>query len=286
MKHALLVSVCLLIVSCIPSEATAQVKQAARSVRVTGLTKRPPPAPAPAVVVAPVPAPAPPRPAEPVAPARLRAGFNGEHIVQSKYWNPIEMSFHLLPTLSWNTGSGSGAYYLYESPAARPQFNIGANVDFYFFRNRYAFGTGVWYTVKSAGFVHKTVLPDGNVVNTGTSSFNVQYLQIPLTVKLMSDGLFKSGRAFVQYGVLVDFKLAENARDRPSNVLYRRDGNTDQFSPADFSLLLSMGYMHRISRTNEIMMTLQYQRGLVNVASNDNLRSVSNMLGLGAGMSF
>ena len=30
----------------------------------------------------------------------------------------------------------------------------------------------------------------------------------------MSDSLFKTGWAFVQYGVPVDFKLAENARDR------------------------------------------------------------------------
>ena len=72
----------------------------------------------------------------------------------------------------------------------------------------------------------------------------------------MSDGLFKTGRAFVQYGVPVDFKLAENARDRFSNLLYRRNGNADQFSPADFNLLLSLGYMHRIGRTNRLIITL------------------------------
>lgn len=288
MNYVCFISFCLLVVSCYSVEVYGQATKPTRQARVTKRIKLPPPAPVVAVVPSPQPIVPKPVQAEQPNTVRLRpgGGFGNGSGGRSKYWNPVEMSFHLLPTLSWNTASGSGTYYLYDSPGARPQFSIGANVDLYFFRNRYAFATGIWYTVKNAGFVHRTQLQDGAVVNAGTSSFNVQYLQIPLTVKLMSDGLFKTGRAFVQYGVLVDFKLAENARDRTTNVLYRRDGNIDQFSPADFSLLLSMGYMHRISRTNEIIMTLHYQRGLVNVASNDNLFSVSNMIGLGAGMSF
>lgn len=193
----------------------------------------------------------------------------------------IDVSFHLLPTLTWNTVSGSGTFSSYDSPGASLRFTAGPSADFYVSRNRYALSTGVWYTVKSAGFIHPVSEAGG-----GLSTYNLQYLQLPLTMKLVSDNLIRTGRTFVQYGVVVDMKLAEKALDKPRNVLYQRAGEQEQFSASDLGLLLAVGYQRRISLTNSLIISLQCQRGLTDVARTQSLTSKNNLLALGAGLSF
>lgn len=193
----------------------------------------------------------------------------------------IDISFQLLPTLTWNTVSGSGTFSNYDSPGASLRFTAGPSADFYFARNRYALSTGVWYTVKSAGFIHPVSEAGG-----GLSTYNLQYLQLPLTMKLVSDNLIRTGRTFVQYGVVVDMKLAEKALDKQRNVLYQRAGEQEQFSASDVGLLLAIGYQRRISLTNSLIVSLQGQRGLTDVAKAPSLTSTNTLLALGAGLSF
>jgi len=201
-------------------------------------------------------------------------------------WHPVEISFQLLTSMSWNSASGSGSAAFTDNFGSGLRTTVGPNIDFYFFRDRYAFGTGLWYTIKRMGYSH----PPDRITNPGTlvktSAFNMQYLQVPLTMKLMSNTLFRTGRAYVQYGGIMDFKLAETAIDYQNNYLRQRDGNIDQFSSAGLSLLLAVGYMHRMSRTNDLIMTMQYQRSLTNNAVPDNLWAISQHFAFGIGLSF
>lgn len=201
-------------------------------------------------------------------------------------WHPVEISFQLLTSMSWNSASGSGSAAFTDSFGSGLRTTVGPNIDFYFFRDRYAFGTGLWYTIKRMGYSH----PPDRITNPATivktSAFNLQYLQVPLTMKLMSNTLFRTGRAYVQYGGTIDFKLAETAIDYQNNFLRQRDGNIDQFSSAGLSLLLAVGYMHRMSRTNDLIMTMQYQRSLTNNAVPDNMWAIGQHFAFGIGLSF
>jgi hypothetical protein len=220
--------------------------------------------------------------------ANAKAEDEYQREVQSRFvnWHPVEMSFHLLTTASWNSAAGDGTAAYTSDFGGGMRTSLGPNIDLYFFRDRYAFGTGLWYTIKRMGYSQP---PDRIVSSTTpnrTSAFNLQYLQIPLTMKLMSNTLFRTGRSFIQYGVTMDFKIAETPLDLQNNYLYQRDGNVDQFTSAGLGLLLGVGYMHRMSRTNDLILTVQYQRGLTNSSIPENLWAIGQHLGFGIGLSF
>lgn len=188
--------------------------------------------------------------------------------------------------MSWNSVSGSGAAAFTRNLGAGLRLSTGPNIDLYFFRNRYAFGTGLWYTLKRMGYSHPPDRFASTPRQSRTSAFNLQYLPFPLTLKLFSNNMFPTGRAFIQYGGTLDIKLYEAPIDYANNYLYQRDGNVDQFTSAGLSLLLAVGYMHRLKGPNDLIMTLQYQRGLTNTAIPANLWTVSQHFGFGLGMSF
>lgn len=194
--------------------------------------------------------------------------------------NRVELSFHLLPTLTWNSVVGSGTSARFDSPGASLQYSVGPSVDIYVMQNRYALSTGLWYTAKNVGFVHPA--SDGG----GLSTYNLQYIQLPVTMKLMSDNLIKTGRTYVQYGVIVDVKVAERALDKTRNVFYQRNSSRNQFTPTDFGLMLAVGYERQISATNSLLVSLQYQRSVINTTTLPELSSKTNLLALGAGLSF
>lgn len=206
--------------------------------------------------------------------------------VKVRRFHPPEMSFQWLASMSWNSASGSGSAALTDNFGSGLRTTVGPNMDLYFFQDRYAFGTGVWYTVKRMGYSH----PPDRFTNPGTtvrtSAFTLQYLQVPLTMKLISNTLFRTGRSFIQYGGVLDFKLDESAIDYQNNYIYQRDGNLDQFTSAGLSMLLALGYMHRIKPTNDLIMTVQYQRSLTNNAIPANIWSVSQHFAFGLGLSF
>lgn len=206
--------------------------------------------------------------------------------VEVRRFHPPEMSFQWLAAMSWNSASGSGAAALTNSFGSGLRTTVGPNMDLYFFRDRYAFGTGLWYTVKRIGYSHPPDRFSSPGTTVRTSAFNLQYLQIPLTMKLISNTLFPTGRSFIQYGGVMDFKLAENAIDYQNNYIYQRDGNVQQFTSAGLSMLLAVGYMHRVGATNDLIMTMQYQRSLTNIAIPSNMWSVSQHFAFGFGLSF
>jgi hypothetical protein len=73
---------------------------------------------------------------------------------------------------------------------------VGPVADFYF-AQKYAFSTGLWYTVKGVSyniynsfydtdvFVQKPLTKDE--IKANAAEFNLQYLQIPVSLKIFSD---------------------------------------------------------------------------------------------------
>lgn len=217
-------------------------------------------------------------------PAKSEEAAKPEAQPQLSRRNMVEMSFQLLTTASWNSASGWGAAALTDDFGGGLRTTVGPNIDCYFFRDRYAFGTGLWYTIRRMGYSQRA--DRSPTASIQTAAFNLQCLQVPLTMKLVSNTLFRTGRSFIQYGGTIDFKLAETAIDYPNNYLRQRDGNIDQFTAAGLSLLLAAGYMHRMGPTNDLMITMQYQRSLTNNAIPTNLWAISQHLGFGIGLTF
>jgi hypothetical protein len=64
----------------------------------------------------------------------------------------IEMSIRVAPSLNLNTAEGTGSYAGFQDNGAGVRMSVGPTLDYFFFKDRYAFSTGLWYTIKRSGF--------------------------------------------------------------------------------------------------------------------------------------
>ena len=205
----------------------------------------------------------------------------------------IEMSFRLAPGVSFNSVEGSGAYGQFQPNGVGLRLSLGPSVDYFFFKDRYAVSSGLWYTVKRSSFLIPASFGQERFrpgLPPVESVYNLQYLQIPLTVKLYANDLGPSLRGYVQCGGILDIKLAEKPLNQPTNPLYRQATAAGtyrrQYGFMDAGVLLGAGVQYKLNAQNALNLGLNYQRGLVNVIREDALQSRSGTVALELGFKF
>lgn len=203
----------------------------------------------------------------------------------------IEMSLRLAPSLGLNTAEGTGRYAGFMPNGSGVRMSVGPTLDYFFFKDRYAFSTGLWYTIKRSGFQMPSTF-GGSGFNPRAlekeSIYNMQYLQVPVTVKLFANNIAPGIRLYVQTGGLLSLKLAERALQQERNGLYLAESGGDrrQYSFGDVELLLGTGVQYKINQTNAFNLGLSYQRGLLNVARGNELVSKNRVVSLDFGFKF
>ena len=203
----------------------------------------------------------------------------------------IEMSIRVAPSLDLNTAGGFGTYAGFQDNGAGVRMSIGPTLDYFFFKDRYALSTGLWYTIKRSGFQMPGSFGETRPLS-GTpfkeSIYNLQYLQVPATVKLLANNIAPNVRLYLQTGGLLSLKLAEKALQTERNGLYQAEGGGDrrQYGFGDIELLLGTGVQYKINQTNAFNIGVTYQRGLVNVARANQLISKSRVVSLDLGFKF
>lgn len=203
----------------------------------------------------------------------------------------IEMSIRFAPSLDINTAEGMGNYTNFRPNGVGVRMSVGPSLDYFFFKNRYAFSTGLWYTIKRSGFQMPGSFGQ-NVWNPGVpekeSVYNLQYLQIPATVKLFANNIAPAIRLYVQTGGLFSVKLAEKPLDQVRNGLYTAEsgGSRRQYGFGDIELLLGAGIQYKINQNNAFNLGMSYQRGLINVARGSELVSKNRVVSLELGFKF
>lgn len=203
----------------------------------------------------------------------------------------IEMSIRFAPSLNMNTAEGTGTYAGFRTNGTGVRMSVGPSLDYFFFKNRYAFSTGLWYTIKRSSFQMPGTFGSSQW-NPGApekeSIYNLQYLQIPATVKLFANNIAPNVRLYVQTGGLLSLKLAERALDEPRNGLYTAEsgGSRRQYGFGDIELLLGTGVQYKINQNNAFNLGMSYQRGLINVARGHELVSKNRVVSLELGFKF
>ena len=205
----------------------------------------------------------------------------------------IEMSFRVAAGIGFNSADGTGSYGQFQTNGIGVRMSVGPSVDYFFFKDRYAFSSGLWYTIKRSSFVIPGSFGQERFkpgTPAGESVYNLQYLQIPLTVKLYANSIGPDLRGYVQCGGLLDVKLAEKALDPTTNALYKfanAGGSYQrQYGLFDFGVLLGAGVQYKINTINAVNVGLNYQRGLVNVFRANELESRNNTVALELGFKF
>ncbi len=203
------------------------------------------------------------------------------------------MSLHFAPTIAINTADGVRQFADFQPNGFGIRYSIGPTLDYFFFRDRYAFSTGLWFTVRRSGYQmpgsfgqtrFTPGLPDQKSV------YNLQYLQVPMTLKLFANDLAPGVQVYAQTGVIVSARTLEVPLDKARNGLYQFAEITgkyqDQYRPADVDWLLGVGMQYQVGPYSALVLGLSYQRGLTSVAIADDLDSRMRTISIDLGFKF
>jgi hypothetical protein len=119
----------------------------------------------------------------------------------------------------------------------------------------YYFATGVGYISKRVNLVARQ---DGDI-SAQPKSYNIQYVQIPATIKLFTNEIALDKRLYMQFGPLFEIVL-NNKETNPQMSVVR------EFQPLDISLIFATGIEIQLAPQTALMLGFNYTRGLVNIA--------------------
>lgn len=187
------------------------------------------------------------------------------------------------PTLSANRVDFSGDNYSVSSNGVGGRFIFGPVFDL-FITDNYYFSTGILYAPKRIGI---TVV-DRSVPQSPLSaeqSYNLQYIQLPATLKLFTNELALDTRVYFQIGGLLDFKIADNPQD-DYTLEY-----IDKTRLFDFGVHLGSGVEYRLGYNTLLFGGIFYNRGLVNAVTSSTPEGLeinvkNDLVGLELGIKF
>ncbi len=122
----------------------------------------------------------------------------------------------------------------------------------------YAFSTGLIYMPKEA----RVLIASGDSLNA-EEQYKLQYLQIPLTLKLYTNELKPDLKVYFQLGGALEIKVYEEA--------LATDESITAFHPIDVPVILGSGIEFRAGLTTTIFGGFSYQRGLLNIVKDTDI---------------
>lgn len=217
----------------------------------------------------------------------------------------ISIGFKFSPALSMNSLDASGDFKGMQSVSSKLGGSIGPIADLYL-NETTALSTGLLYTLKRVDYAlpdtisfykqelfHQKPLSAEEKRNIN-AAFNLHCLQIPLTLKVFSDGLLSDCPAYLQFGGIFNLKVKESAINKGSNPIAqyqeRLPETTAVFRPYHFSVMIGFGGETCLKGSNDsFFFGMQYQKGISkinNVDSFSNLITNNGMLMLDFGFKF
>ncbi len=162
------------------------------------------------------------------------------------------------PIISSSRVSLIDSLYDVTSNSSNGTFSIGLIYD-HQITDTYFLSTGLIYLPKKTGFTvssedANTPLPSN--VNA-REIYKLQYLQIPVTLKLFTNEVMPDGRVFFQVGTALEF-LVNNEPVKEDYDMVK------DFRNFDFSVILGGGFEYRAGINTTLFVEASYQRGLVN----------------------
>ncbi len=145
----------------------------------------------------------------------------------------------------------------------RIKLGIGFIYDLQFNENAY-FSTGLLYKTKYASYKTSYNLGTASV----TPSVNLQYIQLPLTMKLLTNQFGAGFKGFVQFGGNIDFKVGEKyqSNENFSDAQIDALGGDEMTKAIDVGLIMGLGMEYEISDIGQsVYLAFVYNRGLYNV---------------------
>ncbi len=186
----------------------------------------------------------------------------------------LTLGLRVAPNLSFtNVKEYDESYPGVKQKGVGVRYSLGMNADYYLTKN-IAIATGAWYTKKvvnlDMGDLYNPPFHDAKYVSQ--SRYNLNYLQIPVTVKILTNKINGKLKIYGQIGVLLDIKLKEKPRDTDfsygannyfhNTVLNNGYGNSGPpvFKRTGVSFYFGGGVERSIGRNISLFSSLSYSR--------------------------
>jgi len=155
----------------------------------------------------------------------------------------------------------------------RLTFGLAADIGI---SESYFFSTGLLYSLRKVSFGAMSV-PTGE---TDEEQYKLEYIELPLTLKLFTNNLGVDSKIYFQTGFTLDFLVNWNG-------INKNDNRVQEFNFFDSSFYIGAGFDKQLGVTTAFFIGLFYQRGLVDVANNNPEVTLKNdIAGIDLGLRF
>ena len=137
------------------------------------------------------------------------------------------------------------------SNAFNPSFSLFVDIPL---SESYFFTTGIGYISKRINL--NVTKSDENL--TQTKSYNIQYIQLPATLKLYTNEISIDKKLYFQFGPLIEIALHNKENNQNLQVI-------QEIQPIDVTLLFGAGLEIQLAPQTAMQIGLNYCRGLVNI---------------------
>jgi hypothetical protein len=173
----------------------------------------------------------------------------------------VRFGFKAAPNISFNRIDAEADNTDFSTDGVGLRFQLGPVFDIEFKENHY-FSTGLIFTSKRSAFVADSL---GTTYN---EDYSPQYLQVPITLKLLTEEIGLDKKIYFQFGGTVDFKT--NNQGDAENII-------QSFRFIDLNSLLAIGLEYGIGINTKVFGGIVYQRGLLNTISRNNYKDNFNL---------
>lgn len=189
----------------------------------------------------------------------------------------FQLGFKFSPTISTNRIDSDSETRSFSSDGAGVKFNVGLLAD-YQLTDNYFFSTGIFLASKQSAFKVSDAL------GTRTEEYALQYVQIPVTLKLFTNEIALDKRIYFQVGGTMDV----NVKEKPKKDSYTY---IEDFRLFDSSLIIGVGLEYKVGVSTIVFGGFTYSRGLLNTIDkhlnpDDDLIFKNDYVGLDLGVKF
>ena len=175
----------------------------------------------------------------------------------------VEIGLQLSPTISGNRFVAEDRYN-FEKENSKLRLGVGVVVD-YFFAQNYAFSTGLMYRSKGSEITYNYTreLGDGSTERiSGKDDISIQYIQLPLTLKLFTNEVAPGTILYFQVGGALNTKVAAQVNNKK---VIDGDKVIKRFNIFETDAILGGGVEFELGQSTKIFGGLTYHRGLTNI---------------------
>ncbi|PTX22845.1 outer membrane protein with beta-barrel domain [Pontibacter mucosus] len=175
----------------------------------------------------------------------------------------VEIGLQLSPTISGNRFVAEDRYN-FEKENSKLRLGVGVVVD-YFFAQNYAFSTGLMYRSKGSEIAYNYTREHGDGSTeriSGKDDISIQYIQLPLTLKLFTNEVAPGTILYFQVGGALNTKVAAQVNNKK---VIDGDKVIKRFNIFETDAILGGGVEFELGQSTKIFGGLTYHRGLTNI---------------------